>query len=508
MRYGRQIAYGVAGLFALFLILVFAGLQALKSNAGRARISAALAAKLGEPVAIGGLDVLMFPPSVAGSDIAVGGRDATAAPGVALTGFWVRPRLSSLLPGRTVAIDDIALEGLRISIRRDSRGHWLLPGAAAAPAAATSAAPGGPALEVGALRLRHGAIRVVDDSLRTGDTATITEITDIEADLEATGGALNVRRFTGRLGTTSVTGSADLGRGGAHLNLVCHSLNSADLPRLFALAGIPPYPGLAIEGAAPVELRTRVAPDFKTFAATGRASVERVRLGVLTLDSLRSPFRFDHGVFSLDTLAFGLYGGSQQGNVQLDLSRGVPTYTINTSVTGLDVNRALTAALAMPNVLLGTVAMSGQITGSGSTAEAIQQGLGGQLTLELRDGVLRNYPLLSQVNHVVGVTGGTGSDTRFESISATANIGEGRARIPDLLLKAGNLNVTGAGVVTFDRTVDFRLRADLKSPVGHVQVPVLVSGSVTAPSTKVQVGEFAKQKMRGIGSGLKKLFGK
>ena len=108
----------------------------------------------------------------------------------------------------------------------------------------------------------------------------------------------------------------------------------------------------------------------------------------------------------------------------------MPAYTIATNITGLDVNRALTAAMAMPNVLLGTVAVSGQVTGSGSTAEAIQQGLGGQIRLQLTDGVLKNYPLLARVNQVAGVTGGSGNDTRFESLTGTANIGQGRARVP------------------------------------------------------------------------------
>jgi uncharacterized protein involved in outer membrane biogenesis len=351
-------------------------------------------------------------------------------------------------------------------------------------------------------------IRVVDDSLRTGDKPTVTEITDIEADLEAAKGALTVRRFKGRLGATSVTGSADMGPRGAHLTLVCESLESADLPAMFALAGLPAYPGLSFAGKAPVELRTNVAPDFKTFVASGRASVDQVKLGVLTLDSLRAPFRFERGIFSLDSLAFGLYGGVQRGAVRVDLSRDVPAYTIATNITGLDVNRALTAAMAMPNVLLGTVTVSGQVTGSGSTAEAIQQGLGGQIRLQLTDGVLKNYPLLARVNQVAGVTGGSGNDTRFQSLTGTANIGEGRARVPDLALRAGNLNVTGQGVVTFNRTVDFHLTADLKSPVGHVQVPVLVAGNVAAPETHVQVGEFAKQKVKGVGSGLMKLLGK
>ena len=505
MRYGRYIAYGIIGLVALFVIMVFVGLSALGSETGRAKIAAVISEKLGQPVAIGGLDVRLIPPALAASDISIGTHDSAAAPGLALAGLWVKPRLSSVLPGRTVALEDIALDGLRLSVRRDRTGRWLFPTPAAAPAAATSAAPGGPAVEVASLRLRRGVIRVVDDSLRIGDKPTITEITGIEADLEAVGGALTVRRFTGRLGATSVSGSADMGPRGAHLTLVCQSLNSADLPSLFALAGLPPYPGLSLEGAAPIELNTSVAPDLKTFVASGRASVDRVKLGVLTLDSLRSLFRFEGGVFTLDTLVFGLYGGAQRGAVRVDLAREVPAYTITTSITGLDVNRALTAAVAMPNVLLGTVAVSGQVTGSGSTAEAIQQGLGGQLRMELRNGVLKNYPLLARANEVLGVTGGSGNDTKFESVTATANIGQGRARVPDLALRAGDLRVQGQGVVSFDRTVDFHLRADLKSPVGHVQVPITVSGSATAPVTHVQVGEFAKQKAKGVGSGLMKL---
>ena len=109
------------------------------------------------------------------------------------------------------------------------------------------------------------------------------------------------------------------------------------------------------------------------------------------------------------------------------------------------------------------------------------------------------------MNQVAGVTGGSGNDTRFESLTGTANIGQGRARVTDLALRAGNLNVTGQGAVMFNRTVDFRLTADLKSPVGHVQVPVLVAGNVAAP---VAAGAFAKQKVKGVGSGLMKLLGK
>ena len=201
-------------------------------------------------------------------------------------------------------------------------------------------------------------IRVVDDSLRTGGKPTVTEITDIEADLDAAKGALTVRRFTGRLGATSVTGSADTGpsRGAprACIRITRECGSSGDV-RAGGTAGLPRV--CRSRERRRSELRTSVAPDFKTFIASGRASVDQVKLGVLTLDSLRAPFRFQRGVFSLDSLAFGLYGGVQRGAVRVDLSRDVPAYTIATNITGLDVNRALTAAMAMPNVLLGTVAV-------------------------------------------------------------------------------------------------------------------------------------------------------
>ncbi|HEU5168896.1 MAG TPA: AsmA-like C-terminal region-containing protein, partial [Gemmatimonadales bacterium] len=233
------------------------------------------------------------------------------------------------------------------------------------------------------------------------------------------------------------------------------------------------------------------------------------------------------GVFTLDSLAFTLYGGRQRGAVTVDLSRDVPAYTIRTTITGLDVNRALAATVNMPNVLLGTGAASGTVTGSGSTADVIERSLAGNLKLELRNGTLKNYPLLANVNQLLGITGGTGSDTRFESLTATAVIGRGRAEVPDLALQAGELRMLGRGTVKFDRMVDFRLHAILSGeksqqfaqrlrPVGlardakgQIDIPITVRGSAMAPTTRVEVGTYAKQRVREeIESGLLKLFDK
>jgi uncharacterized protein YhdP len=132
----------------------------------------------------------------------------------------------------------------------------------------------------------------------------------------------------------------------------------------------------------------------------------------------------------------------------------------------------------------------------------------------VRDGVLKNFPLLAQLNQALGLTGGDSKDTKFELLSGTAVVGGGRARTDDLLLKAGDVAMTGAGVLGFDKTLNFRLNTLLsaarsqqlvqKSAVvqrlvngkGEISVPVTVTGTVTAPKYGVDVTSVAKKQVK------------
>ncbi|HET8622399.1 MAG TPA: AsmA family protein [Gemmatimonadales bacterium] len=516
MRFARYAVLGLVAAVVLVAGLLYGGLRALGSEVGRARIASMLSDKLGQPVSIGGIDLAFAPsPSLTATEISVGGADSNAAPGLAVRSVRVVPQLSSLMPGRTPLVNRVEINGLRVSLRKDSTGKWHLPGAAAAPAAAADTSRGGPAVEVTSLAVRNGQIRVVDDSLRTeAGGPTITTINDVEADLKARAGRLAAPRFTGRLGRTVVTGAAAMGPEGARLRVSSPSLDNTDLSSLFALAALPANPMLRIQGKAPFELSTTISRDFRTFVASGRAAVERVSLGTIVLEKLQTPFRYEKGILALDSLAFGLYGGRQRGAVSIDFSHDVPQYTIRTAVTGLDVNRALSATTTMKDVLGGSGTVSGTVTGSGSTADAIEQSLRGTLAFKVENGVLRNYPILANVNQVVGITAGDSKDTRFERLSGTATIGGGRARIQDLMLRAGELTVGGQGVVTFERSVDFRLRAvvtgekstqiaqrvgaaeALRNREGAIEIPLTVTGSATAPRTSVDAGAFAKKRVK------------
>jgi uncharacterized protein involved in outer membrane biogenesis len=525
----RRFVLIVIGLIVAVMVLVGVAFGLVNSGAARARIANALSSALGQPVAIGSFKIGLLPiPALEAGDVRIGGADSNAAPGLALSKLRVLPELSSFLPGRTLTVNRVDLRGLTISLRKDKSGKWLLP---VAPAP-TGGGPSGPGVELRQLQVHEGRIRVVDDSLRTRSGGpTITTITDIEAELQAAGGALKVPSFTGKLGHTTVNGSAEAGPRGATLHLTSESIENADLPALFALAAMPPYPDLSISGKAPVELNTNIAPDFKTFVATGKASIDRVKFGTFVLDRMSSSFRFDKGVFTLDPFNFTFFGGKQQGTVAVDLNQPAPVYTIKSSLTGLDVNRALSATTSNKDFLFGTANLSTTVKGSGSSAPAIQKSLAGTAKFQLANGMIKNFPLLAAVNQALGITEGTGKDTKFESLSATATIGGGKAQSNDLLLKAGELTMTGAGVLGFDQSLNFKLNTivsaaksqqllaklgplgRLRNEQGQLVIPVTVGGTTLAPKYGVDVGAVAKaqakeQLQQGAQKGLMKLFQK
>jgi uncharacterized protein involved in outer membrane biogenesis len=522
----RRFLYFFVGLVALLVLLSVGALQALKSGPARSRIASALSSALGQPVVIGGLSASLFPsPSLSARDIRVGGADSAAAPGVALAALHVVPRLSSLLPGRTLTIDHVDLNGLVISVRRDSAGRWLVP---VPPSSSVDTSKGGSAIDLNQLRARGGSIRVVDDQLRApGKGPTVTTISGVEADLQATGGRVKVSRFTGQLGESIVTGSTEMGPEGVELRLRSESIHPADVPSLFALAGMQASPLLSIAGKAPFEMTISLPPGLATHRVTGKAAIEQVKFGTLAFEGLQAPFRLERGVFTLDPLSFTTYGGRQLGIVSVDLNQPVPVYAIRTSIKDLDVNRALSANTTMKDFLAGGGRLTGNVRGSGNTAVALKRTLTGTLNFELKDGVIRNFPLLAAINQAFGISQGTDRDTKFQSLSGTATLGGGRARTNNLVLRAGELSLTGKGTLGFDQSLDLHMIAgvspamskqlvqrvgllqQLSNDRGQVTFPVIVTGTTMAPKISVDLGSIAKKQLEGkVGTGLLELLQK
>jgi uncharacterized protein involved in outer membrane biogenesis len=511
----RRLLLVVGGLLLLLILLVGGALEGVKTRGVRDRITAALSSALGQPVTIGDLTVSLLPsPALTARAIRIGrsdpggAADSTAAPGLFVREVRVVPRLTSLLPGRPLAIDRVDLAGMVIAVRRNRAGRWELP---VVPVAGTDTSKAqGPGFALDTLRLRDGAIRIVDDRLKSHAATTIS---GVDAAMHASAGRVAIPRFSGYLGKTSVAGAMQMGPTGAEILLRIPSVVAADLPALFALAGMEPYPGLSIAGKAPVSMSVRTTRDFASHTATGEASIDKAQLDKLSLENLRTTFRLDEkGLLTLDPLTFVAYGGHERGRATVDISRPVAAYTIRTSLQGLDVQRVLAATTTMKDLLSGTGQVDATLRGRGVTAAAVQQSLTGTVRFALANGVIRRFPILAAINQAAGITAGTDSDVKFQRLDGTAKVSGGQARVDSLALRAGELTMAGAGVIGFDQRLNLHLVVQLSpektaelvrtvglgkltGPGGRLAIPVTVTGTTTAPRFGVDLRAVAKQQL-------------
>jgi uncharacterized protein involved in outer membrane biogenesis len=507
------IAIGVIVIIAAICVV---GLEALAGGAGKDRIAAALSKALGGvPVTIGQLSISLFPPSLVAGQIQIGGGRA----GVSVTSLRVDPDLMSFLPGHTKTIKRVDLIGLTVTGSRDASGHWILPvppvGHSASPAPSGPPKPAGAPssnsnVNLDALRVRDGTIRLVDDSLHT--TAAITAVA---ADVSMQSGVISAPSFTGQVGQTVVNGSASYAPTGVALHISSPSIENADLPSLFALAGLRPYPGLSIGGHSPLTMTTQIGADMQSLSVSGTADLEHLTVGKIALDSVHAPFRFDKKIFAMDPMTFALYGGHERGRVQLDISKATPAYAIRTTITGLDVDRALTSMTTMRHTLSGTAHLTAQVNGTGTSSADIQRSLTGTMGFGVVKGVVTNFPLLTTINKTLGASASSAQSTKFDSLTGTATISGGHAETKDLTLKAGDLTMTGQGTYGFDQSLNFKtltelsaaksaslaqqvaLVKSLETQQGTLAVPVTVGGTAASPKFGVDMKTLAKQHLKG-----------
>lgn len=487
----------------LLAVVCFIGLQALAGGAGKDRIAAALSKALGLPVTIGHLSISFFPsPALSANQVQIG-----TATGVSVSNLRVVPDVWSFLPGHTKTIERVDLIGLTVSATRDASGHWLLP----IPPTHGTSSGGGSSLDLNALRIRDGAIRVVDDSLHTTST-----ITAVSADVAMKGGVITAPDFTGQIGSTVVKGSARYSPAGVALHLSSASIGNADLPTLFALAGMRPYPGLSIQGNAPFDMTSQIGADLHSMTVTGKADIEHLHLASIALDSVHAPFRLEKKVFTIDPMTFGVYGGHEQGRVAIDMTPAVPVYAIRSTITGLDVNRALSAMTTMGGKLSGTARVTTDVKASGTTQPAIEQSLTGTLAFGVIKGVVKNFAILSAIDKALGVAGQSPQDVAFDSLTGTATLGGGHAETKDLTLRAGDLSMVAQGTYGFDQSLNLKtatqlsasrtkdlaqrvaLVQKLETAQGTLTIPVTVTGTASSPRFAPDVSALAKQHLPDI----------
>lgn len=496
------------------VVVIFAGAYlavrfALDPENVRLLAEQRLSETFGQRVRIGEMRVRLLPvPAVEGRRIETGGADETEGPAanlaVALDSVRIVPRLSTVF-STPIVVERVELNGLDLQVTRVPGDGPVVPFPAGVPGSAGEGASG---FQVQRVVLHDGRIRVVNRDGTTppagaGETlANAPAIEQIEVASERRDTVTLIESLSANIGNSTVSGSGQAGPEGMKLSITWESLSPPDAAIVLALAGVEAPSGFAVAGEKPLVLDIVVGADGEV-TANGRVEAETLSIAGLELSSLGSPLTVANGVVELAPLAYTAYGGKGSGRIEADIMETPPRWSFNGKAGGVDIG-ALVSSMTGSG---GKVDGSGSFDASlrGEAGAPIASSLQGTARFDVRNGVIRDFPLLTALDAVVGIDQAAGADFQFQSLSATFQVADGRAATDDFEALAGEVRVNASGTATLDGALSFtgtaafsreksqelvrRVRelSGARNSQGEIELPFTASGTLAEPRFRVDI---------------------
>jgi AsmA protein len=360
------------------------------------------------------------------------------------------------------------------------------------------------------------------DSLHYKDASMSRAVEKVGGKLRVSGSRAEWDGFTATLGTSEVHGRMSVEnflKPRLGFDLASKQL---DLNQVMDLFGSGPSPAAAAPSASG-KPAPAVGPEAGLLAQVsgrGTLQVAALRFQTFDLSRVRATVTLENGVLSLADFAAALYGGSLKGEAGLDLSRRVPGYRLQANLQGVDVNAAATAYdKGLKDILRGRLQGKLGLTASGAAFDAILGSARGSAAVDIADGAITSISILKQLAVLLAMAGGKGigrDETPFKSLTGSFAIGDRKATTSDLHLDSTDLDITGAGDVGLDASLNLGLTGRFSAEASHgmlekngqlraladkdgrLTVHLLAKGSLAAPQvsldTHQQVKQFQEQK--------------
>lgn len=320
------------------------------------------------------------------------------------------------------------------------------------------------------------------------------------------------RRFTGRVGDSDLSGDAAVdiadGRPLLKAELVSRRLNLADLgavigaaPRDVAKHTVSPTQAAM---AAKLKAEHRILPDAKLDLARVRGMDARVTYKAETVQAKGLPIRqvalkvkLDHGLLTVDPLAFTLPQGQIAGMIRIDARRATPAEAIDIRLTGARLEQLIGAGPKPP--IEGTILARAKLSGVGDSVRSAAANSNGMVTVVVPHAQLRQaFAELLGINATKGLLlllAKNQDQTPVRCAVADFHTQNGVMTADRMVLDTGVVLAQGGGNVNLrDETVDLRLAGKSKKfRLVHLDAPITVKGRLEAPKVGVDAGKAAGQ---------------
>jgi len=271
-----------------------------------------------------------------------------------------------------------------------------------------------------------------------------------------------------------------------------HAANGVLISSAYAASGHWSDDAIDLSGLNAINLNATIKTDGVVF--------RKIKIGKTPLVA-----KLQNGHLSLAVSDAELYSGKGSVTIAADTNGA---YQMNATLKGVQLEPLFTDA-AITDKFSGAADIQMNLTSHGASQEAIISALSGSGSVKVNDGVLKGVDLGNVLRSVSSVAqkGSSGQKTAFSDLSATFSIAQGVLSNKDLSMKTEGVTVAGQGTVNLPAyTINYRLTPQMvgvaknadgtTKQAGGVAVPVLVSGSLDAPSYQPDVGAVLQEAIK------------
>ncbi len=328
---------------------------------------------------------------------------------------------------------------------------------------------------------------------------------------EREGEVYDFPRFSGRVGDSDLSGAAEVDarrdRPMLTANLVSRSLDFDDLRTV--IGGAPDIgPG---ETASPEQvararrMRGRLLPDTPLDIQRLRAMDADVDFRATSVRTKRIPLRqvsfhvdLDNGLLLVDPLSFDFPRGRIAGMVRLNARSATPVTDVDLRLTGLGLEQ-ITRPVRGSVPVTGTLQGRARLHGVGNSVHRAAATSSGSLSVAVPGGQIREaFAELMGINVAPGLFQLLAKDqdrTNLRCAVGHFDVSGGVARGRRIVIDTKPVLVEGQGHINLgSERIDLRLKGkNKKVRILRLMAPIRVTGSLTRPKVKAELGKAAPQ---------------
>lgn len=289
--------------------------------------------------------------------------------------------------------------------------------------------------------LSFTAPRIVPDDLGFTSTETPPTIVNVQGTVTQANNQISIKHLAGQLNRTTISlrgkvqmhdiPSADLTIDSPHLSV-------ADLLALSRL-NRQTKPGSAVEK--------------KPWLVTTSITADTAALSTIPISRLQAEAEYRDRILYLQQIEFQTCGGKINGKGRFDLGTTAPRYQVAANAKGIAVQQLLQSVGVKEKVLTGRMNLSADLTCKGSTTDDCKKSALGTVKLQIADGSINRFPILSKIFSILNVSqllklqlpDMVSGGMPFDDLSGSFAVSDGVVSSSNLFMASNAINLSAVG---------------------------------------------------------------